>query len=248
MQKKKKKTAKFCNKFCFTFWVTFPSIMQTVLLFAQEMINIYIVGRSGDYKFIDVVGMSNIIIYFVVFGTAIIFNSVLETLVPHALATNRVELSGHILNRGLFLWTVLFAGVLAAAMNSGLMLSHLLGQDEEDAYMTQEYLVHLCPALWFWGICDAYRRFFNCFHKFWTPCFTYFFTVVMVHPLVCYQIVVVSNLGAKGLAISGFITNFLTYLILRTIQHCNVRMAPASFCPTFKTCCNLCQYLYYGIP
>lgn len=55
-------------------------------------------------------------------------------------------------------------------------------------------------------------------------------------------------MGAKGLALSGFITNFVTYLILRTIQHCNVRMRPASFCPTFKTCCNLCQYLYYGIP
>ena len=100
------------------------------------MINIYIVGRSGDYQFVDVVGMSNFLVYFTVFGTAIVFNSVLETLVPHALATNRVELSGHILNRGLFLWTVLFCGVIAAALNSGFMLSKLLDQDEEDAYMT----------------------------------------------------------------------------------------------------------------
>lgn len=76
--------------------------------------------------FIDVVGMTNIIIYFAVFGTAIVFNSVLETLVPHALATNRVELSGHILNRGLFLWTVLFGGFVAAVLNSGQMLTKLL--------------------------------------------------------------------------------------------------------------------------
>jgi hypothetical protein len=90
------------------------------------MINIYIVGRSGDYMFVDVVAMSNFLIYFCVFGTAIVFNSVLETLVPHALATNRVELSGHILNRSLFLWTVLFGGVVAACMNSGFMLSTFL--------------------------------------------------------------------------------------------------------------------------
>jgi len=121
-----KKTNKFCNKFCFTFWVTFPSIVQMVCLFAQEMINVYIVGRSGDYMFIDVVGMTNILIYFGVFGTAVVFNSVLETLVPHALATNKVELSGHILNRGLFLWTILFGGFVAAAVNSGFMLSNLL--------------------------------------------------------------------------------------------------------------------------
>jgi Na+-driven multidrug efflux pump len=198
--------------------------------------------------FIDVVGMTNVIIYFVVFGTAIVFNSVLETLVPHALATNRIELTGHILNRGLFLWTVLFGGVVAGALNSGFMLSTLLKQDEEDAYMTQEYLIHLLPSLWFWGISDAYRRFFNCYHKFWTPAFTYFFTIGIVHPITCYQCVEIQEMGAKGLALSGFITNFVTYLILRTIQHCNVRMKPASFCPTFKTCCNLCQYLYYGIP
>jgi len=121
-----KKTNKFCNKFCFTFWVTFPSVVQMVCLFAQEMINVYIVGRSGDYMFIDVVGMTNILIYFGVFGTAVVFNSVLETLVPHALATNKVELSGHILNRGLFLWTILFGGFVAAAVNSGFILSHLL--------------------------------------------------------------------------------------------------------------------------
>jgi hypothetical protein len=100
------------------------------------MINIYIVGRSGDYMFVDVVGMTNILIYFIVFGTAIVFNSVLETLVPHALATNRVALSGHILNRALFLWTVLFCGAVALAMNSGFLLTKLLHQDDEDAYMT----------------------------------------------------------------------------------------------------------------
>lgn len=91
------------------------------------MINIYICGRSGDFKFIDVVAMSNFLIYFFAFGTAIVFNSVLETLVPHALATNRVELSGHILNRGIFLWTIMFGGILAAILNSGFLLSDILG-------------------------------------------------------------------------------------------------------------------------
>lgn len=136
MKKTRKKADKFCNKFCFTFWVTFPSVLQTVFLFVQELVNIYIVGRSGDYLFVDVVAMSNFLVYFCVFGTAVVFNSVLETLVPHALATNRVELAGHILNRGLFLWTVLFGGVVAAALNSGFLLSKFMDQDEEDAYMT----------------------------------------------------------------------------------------------------------------
>lgn len=246
--RRKRKADKFCSKFCFTLWILVPSIVQTCCLYVQEMINIYIVGRSGDFVFVDVVAMSNILLYFGVFGTAIVFNSVLETLVPHALATNRVELAGHILNRGLFIWTVMFGGFVALAFNSGLLLTQLLGQDDEDAYLTQEYLIHLLPSLYFWGICDAYRRFFNSFHKFWTPCLTYVFTVCLVHPIACYQAVEVNEMGAKGLALAGFGTNFLTYLILRVISHVNVRMRPASFFPTFRTCCNICQYLFYGIP
>lgn len=91
------------------------------------MINIYIVGRSGDFVFVDVVAMSNLLLYFGVFGTAIVFNGVMETIVPHALATNRVELSGHILNRGLFIWSVMFGGFIAVAFNSGLLLTQFLG-------------------------------------------------------------------------------------------------------------------------
>lgn len=108
--------------------------------------------------------------------------------------------------------------------------------------------MNLLPSMLFWGICDAHRRFYNSFHKFWTPAMTYFFTIGIFHPIVCYQIVQVGQMGAKGLALAGFITNFLTFLILRFTQQNNVRMSPASFCPSFKTCCNLCQYLYYGVP
>lgn len=94
------------------------------------MINVYIVGKSGDYKFIDIVAMSNMLVYFVCFGTAVVFNSVLETLVPHALATGRVELSGHILNRGLFLWSFLFGCMLIGILNWGMIIHNAFGQDE----------------------------------------------------------------------------------------------------------------------
>ena len=94
-------------------------------MFAQELINIWIVGRSGNYQFIDVVAMSNLLVYFICFGTAIVFNSVLETLVPHALATGKVELSGHILNRGLFLWSFLFACMVGGIMCWGQIMTKM---------------------------------------------------------------------------------------------------------------------------
>jgi hypothetical protein len=77
--------------------------------------------------------MSNILVYFICFGTAIVFNSVLETLVPHALATGKVELSGHILNRGIFLWSFLFLCMLIGILNWATILTTVLGQDQKDA-------------------------------------------------------------------------------------------------------------------
>lgn len=80
--------------------------------------------------------MSNMLVYFVCFGTALTFNSVLETLVPHALATGKVELSGHILNRGLFLWSFLFLCMVIGMVNWGMILTNVFGQDEREAYDT----------------------------------------------------------------------------------------------------------------
>lgn len=152
---------KFCSKFCWMLWLSIPSILQVGTLFAQEIINQYIVGRTGDYTYLDALAMSNFLIYLGVYGTAIVFNSTLETLAPHAFARDMHEVAGHLLNRAMFLWLFIFGILFAGIFWIDEILINGLEWDEQEAINVQEYMVFASPALFFWGIMDAHRRFIN---------------------------------------------------------------------------------------
>lgn len=241
------KSDKFCSKFCWMLWVSVPAMLQVGALYAQEIINYYIVGKTGDYSYLDAMAMGNFLIYIVVYGTAIVFNSTLETLVPHALATNKVEVTGHILNRAMFLWTFLFGVMFAGIFNIDIILQILADWDENDAIRVQQYMVFVSPALYFWGIMDCHRRFINSYQKFWTPCISMLLTVG-AHPFVCHYFLNENKWGMQGLATAQFVTNFASYFVMRLLAGCDSKMAPAIFLPRCKTCANLWQYLSYGIP
>jgi len=107
--------------------------------------------------------MSNFLIYLGVYGTAIAFNSTLETLVPHAVATNKFEVAGHLLNRAIFLWMFFFGLLFAGIYFIDEILVQGLEWDEEEARSIQEYMVFASPALFLWGFMDAHRRLLNGF-------------------------------------------------------------------------------------
>lgn len=118
-------------------WLSVPSMIQVGTLFAQEIINQYIVGRTGDFSYLDALAMSNFLIYLGVYGTAIVFNSTLETLVPHALATNKYEVAGHLLNRALFVWLFFFGFLFAGIFWIDEILINGLEWNEDEAQAVQ---------------------------------------------------------------------------------------------------------------
>lgn len=182
-------------------WVSVPAMVQVGLLYAQEVINYYIVGKTGDYSYLDAMAMGNFLIYIVVFGTAIVFNSTLETLVPHALALNKIDVTGHILNRAMFLWTFLFGLIFAGIFNIDILLQIILDYDEADAIRVQEYMVFISPAIYFWGLMDAQRRFINSYQKFWTPCISMLITIG-AHPFIVHYFLNEEKMGMKGFAVA----------------------------------------------
>ena len=70
--------------------------------------------------------MANFFVFFGVYGVAIVFNQTIETLVPHAYATKKIEMTGHILNRSLFLWLIIF-GCLAGGITQIVAFSEKQG-------------------------------------------------------------------------------------------------------------------------
>ena len=108
-------------------------MIQVICMYAQEIIALYVIGRSGDYAAMDTLGMANFLIFLGVYGTAIIFNQTIETLVSHAYATKKFELTGHILNRAMFLWLFLFGALFAGMYNIDIIIEMGLEWDEDDA-------------------------------------------------------------------------------------------------------------------
>ena len=43
-----------CAKLCFILWYSVPAIIQLTCLYGFEMVGYYIVGRTGDYGYIDI--------------------------------------------------------------------------------------------------------------------------------------------------------------------------------------------------
>jgi Na+-driven multidrug efflux pump len=145
--------------------------------------------------------MANFFVFFGVYGTAIVFNQTIETLVPHALATKKIEMTGHLLNRALFLWLIIFGCIAGGIINIDVFVVNILDWDEDDAWACKEYMVFLLPSLFFWGVCDIHRRFMNSYECFWTPAIAYSLTTVC-HPVLAKYLLVNEKMGMRGLALA----------------------------------------------
>ena len=53
-QSQMNRSDKFCAKFCWMIWFTLPSVIQYMMIYGQELGNYYVVGRTGDFGYIDV--------------------------------------------------------------------------------------------------------------------------------------------------------------------------------------------------
>lgn len=145
------------------------------------------------------------------------------------------------------MWTFFFGLAFAGMFFFDKLLVNALEWDQDEAEGVQQYLVFAAPALYFWGVVDAHRRFINSYENFWTPCFTMVISIC-IHPFTCSYLLNSEKLGLYGLAMAQLITNFGSYFFMRLIANMHRDMRKALFFPRCKTCANIWQYLSYGIP
>jgi Na+-driven multidrug efflux pump len=115
--------------------------------------------------------------------------------------------------------------------------------------LTEEYVVNYMPGLFLFGLCDLYRKFLNCFRKNTMPMIAFIVSVAL-HPVWCNEMIVKRELGIKGLAMAGIITNATTYFLMKTFITCSSDMKEANFFPDRRTfsCSGLWNYFKLGAP
>lgn len=118
---------------------------------------------------------------------------------------------------------------------------------EEVAKYTQEYLVNYIPGMYFYALCDLYRRFLNCFRKNILPMMS-FFIAVSLHPFWISYFMYEKKMGYNAIPMAGFVTNFTNFFLIYLMYMCqsDLKLTRVSFdCRTFQ---NLGIFISLGLP
>lgn len=100
-----------------------PSVVCTVASFAREIINLYYITSMGDFRLLSALGLGNIIVNTFVIAIGLSLSASMENLVSQALATGKLQMCGHHLNRSMIFWTVTFLALSPLLLYSKTLLT-----------------------------------------------------------------------------------------------------------------------------
>lgn len=212
---------------------TVPSIACTMAQCAREVMNLYYLCRNGDGSSVLALGLGNILVNTLVVTTNVCIGTSMESLVNQSLATGKLQLCGHHLNRSIIMWTLSFLVLGPLAVFYRYVLA-IVGYDEKTQFIVAQYLVCLLPGLFVQGLCEIYRRFFKSFNDARTPMLCYAATLIL-HPLMLHLLIEKHEMKLLGVASATLLSYLLTYFFLRVRFSRSTEMQPANISPSAQT-------------
>ena len=122
-----------------------------------------------------------------------------------------------------------------------------IGQDEDVSKMTQEYVLYYMPGLYFFGLCDLYRKFLSSFGKTLLPMLSLSVSIIF-HPIWLYIFVEQYKMGVMVIAFAGIISNFLTFVLMKILLNSQRDLDGANFLPDSRIFVGLGTYINLALP
>ncbi|KAF3616144.1 putative membrane-bound O-acyltransferase domain-containing protein 2-like [Capsicum annuum] len=185
--------------------IAFPMIFTGLLLYSRSMISMLFLGRLGELSLAGgslAIGFANITGYSILSGLAM----GMEPLCGQAFGAKRFKILGLSLQRTVILLLLISIPISFLWCN---MLKILIfcGQDHDIAIEAQIYILYSMPDLIALAILHPLRIYLRS-QSIIMP-LTYCATLAsVVHIPINYLLVIVLDLGIKGVALSGVWTNF----------------------------------------
>ncbi|KAF8412325.1 hypothetical protein HHK36_000286 [Tetracentron sinense] len=185
--------------------IAFPMILTGLLLYSRSMISMLFLGRLGELALAGgalAIGFANITGYSILSGLAM----GMEPICGQAFGAKRHNLLGLSLQRTVLL--LLFTSIPIAFFWLNMKKILLLcGQDDDIATEAQSYILYSLPDLLAQSLLHPLRIYLRT--QSITLPLTYCATLsILLHIPINYLLVSVLDLGIKGVAISGVLTNF----------------------------------------
>ena len=169
----------------------------------------------------------------------------MESLVAQSLATGKMKLCGHHLNRTMIMWTLAFLLLSPMAVFYRYVLS-AFGYDDKTLFVVTQYLVCLLPGLFTFGLCDLYRRFFICFNNSKTPMACYVSTLIF-YPLILHLFIEKHEMKLMGIAAASLLSYLMTFAQLRVMFAKCSEMHETNVSPSAQTLYGFNQYLFQAL-
>ncbi|PON57821.1 Multi antimicrobial extrusion protein [Trema orientale] len=185
--------------------IAFPMILTGLLLYSRSMISMLFLGRLGELALAGgslAVGFANITGYSILSGLAM----GMEPICGQAFGAKKNTLLGLCLQRTVLLLILTSIPISLLWLNMKKILI-LCGQDEAIAMEAQSYLLYSLPDLLAQSLLHPLRIYLRT--QSITLPLTYCATLsIFLHIPINYFLVSYLNLGIKGVALSGVLTNF----------------------------------------
>lgn len=185
--------------------IAIPMILTGLLLYSRSMISMLFLGRLGELSLAGgalAIGFANITGYSILSGLA----TGMEPICGQAFGAKRYKLLGLTLQRTvlLLIWTSIPIAFIWCNMERILLFC---GQDHDIATEAQSYMFYSLPDLIALSFLHPVRIYLRS-QSITLPLTCCAALSILAHIPINYFLVVVLNLGIKGVAISGVWTNF----------------------------------------
>ncbi|XP_027082935.1 protein DETOXIFICATION 49-like [Coffea arabica] len=193
--------------------IAIPMILTGLLLYSRSMISMLFLGRLGELSLAGgalAIGFANITGYSILSGLAM----GMEPICGQAFGAQRYKLLGLTLQRTvlMLLWTSIPIALIWCNMKRILLFC---GQDHAIATEAQSYIFYSLPDLIALSFLHPLRIYLRS-QSITVPLTFCAALSILLHIPINYFLVVVLNLGIKGVAISGVWTNFNLVISLIT--------------------------------
>nr|XP_016468927.1 PREDICTED: protein DETOXIFICATION 49-like [Nicotiana tabacum] len=185
--------------------IALPMIFIGLLLYSRSMISMLFLGRLGELSLAGgslAIGFANITGYSILSGLAM----GMEPICGQAFGAKRFKILGLSLQRTILLLLLVSIPISFMWCNMKKILI-FCGQDHEIATQAQSYIIYSIPDLFALSFLHPLRIYLRS-QSIIMPLTYCAALAILVHIPINYFLVIVLNLGIKGVALSGVWTNF----------------------------------------
>lgn len=192
-------------------WLSGPLISVSLLLYSLQMISLMFVGHLGE---LPLSGASMATSFATVTGFSLLMGmaSALDTFCGQSYGARQFHMLGIHMQRAMFILLLVSIPLACIWANTRIILE-AVGQQSDIAEEAGVYARYMIPSLFAYGLLQCLVKFLQT-QSIVLPMVLCSGTVTLLHILICWVLVMKTDLGSRGAALANSISYWLNVLLL----------------------------------